>query len=148
MKAILHTVRKLSEKIEMTRERLVRLRILRDAVSPELDGLPKNPSVQSRVEKLAVAMADCESELHELQAILISCRIELCEWLTDKISDGNICRVMIWRYGFLKKFSEIARELNFSESAVFRFHRLGLMQLNLRVSPADDYKIDSCVTVA
>ena len=119
------------------------MRNLRDAVTPQLDGLPKNPNVSKKVEWLAAAIVDLEREISELKAILISCRIELCEWLFEKVSDGDVCSVLFNRYGLLKKFSEIAIDLSYSESVIFRLHRIGLKFLGVKESLSDNYEFDN-----
>lgn len=126
MKAVLKVVKDLSRRIEETAENLQHLRDLRDNITPQLDGLPKNPNVPRKVEWLATAITDAENEIQQLTAILTCCRIELYEWLNEKIVDRKICRILFLRYGQLKSFQEIAQETNYSESSVFKIHRDGL----------------------
>ncbi len=142
MKAVLNVVKNLSRRIEDEESKIRYLRNLRDAITPQLDGLPKNPNVLNKVEWLAVAIADIEAKLLELKAILISCRIELSEWLFEKIPGGDVCTVLFYRYGLIKKFSEIAADMNYSESVIFRLHRIGLKILGVQASLADDYEFD------
>lgn len=130
MNAVLNVIKKLSERIDEEIEKVNYLRNLMSAITPELDGMPKSPNVSKKVEWLAVSITDIEKKISELKAILISCRIELLQWLIEKFSDNDICRVLFYRYGLLKKFSEIADELHFSEPTVFRLHRFGLKEVN------------------
>lgn len=143
MKAILKVIKKLSQKIEECEAKLFHLQNLMNAIVPELDGMPKSPCVSSRVERLAVSIANLERKISELKTIRISCRIELIELLEKKISDANVFKVIFYRYGLLKKFNEIAADMNFSESAVFRFHKIGLKNLDVTFSLADNYELDS-----
>ena len=134
MKSILNVVKKLSRRIEEEEKRTRYLRDLRDTITPQLDGLPRSPSVAKKIEWLTAAIVDLEKRIAEFKAILLTCRIELCEWLMQKISDAEVCSVLFNRYGLLKKFSAIAMELNYSESVIFRLHRLGLKFLGVQGS--------------
>lgn len=145
MKAVLKVVRNLSRRVEETIGNLRYLRNLRDSITPQLDGLPKNPNVTRKVEWLATAIADMEAELQQLKGILICCRIELCEWLNEKIIDRKIFQVMFLRYGQLKTFQEIAQETNYSESSIFKSHRDGLKILGVQMSIVDDYEFDNLI---
>lgn len=142
MKAVLNVVRKLSRRIEDDFEKIARLRALREAIVPELDGLPKNFSGMSRVEGIAVRIADLEAEVSELKAVLILCRIELSDWLSEKIPASETAKILFYRYGLLKKFNEIASELHYSESSVFRLHRLGLLVLGIKAKLSANYEFD------
>ena len=143
MRAILGVIKKISRRIAERESKLFHLRNLMGAVVPEFDGMPKKPNVSSRVERLAVSITDLEREISELKAIRVVCRIEFCEWLYEKISDDDVCSVLFYRYGLLKKFSVIASELNYSESSVFRLHRTGLKILGVQVKLSDDYEFDA-----
>ena len=143
MKAILNVVKEMNRKVEEAESKLRYLRGLRDAITPQLDELPKSPNVSKKIEWLAAAIVDIEKEIGELKAILICCRIEFCEWLYKKISDGDVRDVLFYRYGLLKKFDEIAREMNYSEPVIFRLHRIGLKKLGVQASLSDDYEFDS-----
>ena len=143
MKAILNVIKNLSRRIEEEESKAKYLRDLRDTITPQLDGLPKNPSVTNKIEWLTAAIIDIEKGILELKAILISCRIEFCEWLFEKISDGDVCSVLFNRYGLLKKFSEIAIDLSYSESVIFRLHRIGLKFLGVKESLSDNYEFDN-----
>lgn len=142
MRAVLNVVKKMSDHIEDCKAKLILYQGLMSAIVPELNGLPRNQNVRNRVEKLAVTITDLDAEIMELTAILISCRIELCEWLFDKISIDDAARVLFYRYGLLKRFSEIAIDLHFSESAVFRLHKIGLRLLGVSPSLADEILLD------
>lgn len=131
MKSTLYVMKNLNTRINQLEEKISRLEELADSVNHELDGLPKENFVTSRVERLATSIVDCRNELSTLKTIQITCRIELCEWLNDEILDDDVCRVMVYRYAFLKTFEEIAQELHYSPSTVFRLHRLGLLHLDL-----------------
>lgn len=143
MKAVLKVVKNLSRKVEEAAGSLRYLRNLRDKITPQLTGLPKSPNIGRKVEWLAAAITDLERELQQLKGILICCRIELCEWLNEKIIDRKICRIMFLRYGLLKSFQEIAQETKYSESNIFKCHREGLNILGAHMSIADEYEIDS-----
>lgn len=143
MKAILNVVKHLSRRIEDEESKAKYLRDLRDTITPRLDGLPKNPTVSNKIERLTATIIDVEKGISELKAILICCRIELCEWLFEKISDGDVCSVLFNRYGLLKKFSEIAIDLSYSESVIFRLHRIGLKFLGVKANLSDNYEFDN-----
>lgn len=145
MKAILKVVRNLSRRVEEEIRNLRYLRGLRDSITPQLNGLPKSSNVTKKVEWLATAIADKESELQQLRGILLCCRIEFCEWLNEKIIDRKILLVMLLRYGYLMTFQEIAQEMNYSESSIFKIHRDGLKILGVKMTVSDDYEFDNLI---
>lgn len=143
MRAVLEVIKKISRRIEEQESKLFHLRNLMSAVVPELDGMPKNPNVSSRVERIAAAITDLEREISEFKQIKLACQLELAELLSERIFSEEINRVLFMRYGLLKKFGEIARELNFSESSIYRFHRAGLLRLGVAPKISDDFEFDS-----
>lgn len=143
MRAVLEVIKKISRQIAERESKLFLLRNLMGAIVPELDGMPKSSGVSCKVERLAVSIADLESEIFELKGIKIICQLELYGLLAKKISDGDVCNVIFQRYGLLKKFGEIAAELHYSESVIFRLHRIGLKFLGVKGSLSDDYEFEN-----
>lgn len=143
MKAILEVIKKISQRIEERESKLFCLRNLMSAIVPELDEMPKNPNVSSRVERLAILLTDLEREISELKQIKMTCQFELADLLSERIFSEEIYQVLFMRYGLLKKFDEIARKMNFSESAIYRFHRAGLRKLKITPRISDSCDFDS-----
>lgn len=143
MKAVLNVIKNLSRRIEDAETKLNYLKNLVKSFTSKLDGMPKAPNVSKKVEFLAVGIADLASEIYQLNVVRIECQLELSDLLLEKIKDIDICRIIFLRYGQLKRFSEIAAEVNFAESTVFRLHRLGLRMLGINPKASDDYEFDS-----
>lgn len=141
MRAVLGVIKKMVERVEELKSKTDYLRGLIRAVVPINDGMPKTKSQRSKVDFLTAAIIDNEREQSELEEIIELCRGELYELLDKKIFSAEIVRIMFERYGQLKKFSEIAREMNFSEASIFRLHRTGLLRLGIT-------KVDSAPKVA
>lgn len=143
--AVLHVIKDLTNKIECEKVRLIRLKTLVKNCTAELDGMPHAHNGQSRVEQLAAAIVDCENKLNELRAIRINCRIELSLWIDTHIKDNAQGSVLFYRYGLCKSFKVIGKELGYSESTVFRLHRLGLNALQIRQSLSEIWEFDKAL---
>ena len=143
--AVLNVVKNLTAKIEKEKIKLLRLKVLAGNCTAELDGMPHAQNNSSRVESLAAAITDCENKINELKAIRIDCRIELSAWLGGHVKDPAQCQVLFYRYGLCKPFGVIARELNYSNSSVFRLHRLGLNALQIRQTLSEVWEFDKAL---
>ena len=142
MRAVLSVIRNLTRRIESAENKLECLKEAAEATTRELDGLPKAPNVGKRVENFAVKIADLSEAIQQMKLLRIDCIVELWQWLNEKIQDVNTCQIVFLRYGELKQFGEIAREINFSESTVYRLHRQGLRILEAHAALSDGYEFD------
>ena len=140
MKAVLNVVRKITRRIESAETKLGCLKDAAEATTRELDGLPKSPNVSKRVENFAVRIAELRAKIDRLKLLRVECRIELWQWLAEKVQNEDACRIMFLRYGELKQWQEIAREINFAESTVFRLHRQCLRMLGIDGRLSDCYE--------
>ena len=146
--SILHVVKNLGEKIEREKIKLLRLNSLVRKCNSEIDGMPHAHKGSSRVEQLAAAIVDCSNRIKDLSLIRVDCRIELAVWLDTYVTDKAQNQILFLRYGMCKPFAVIARELGYSESSVFRLHRLGLHTLQIKQTLSEIWEFDSCITVA
>lgn len=113
-------------------ERLARLTDWLKRITQELDGLPNEQGYKrSSVEELISQKIDCENNINELKFIRAKKAAELVKVLDDSIFDGDQKNVIIERYCFSKGFSQIAKELNFSEGHTFYLHKKGLRSLGI-----------------
>ena len=142
---ILHVVKKLEERIEKEKVKLIRLNSLIGKCTAEIDGMPHAHNGQSRVEQLAAAIVDCSNRIKELCFVRIDCRIELSAWLDTYVKDTAQNQVLFLRYGMCKPFKAIARELGYSDSSVFRLHRLGLQTLDIKQTLSEIWEFDTAL---
>ena len=142
MRAVLNVIKNLARRIESAETKLGCLKEAAEATTRELDGLPKTPNVGKRVENFAVKIADLSEAIQQMKLFRVECQMELGLWLAEKIQNADACRIIFLRYGELKQFGEIAKEINFSESTVYRLHRLGLQILEANAALSDGYEFD------
>lgn len=139
---ILRVVKKISDEIEREKLKLIRLKNLVSSSRADLDGLPKSQNKNSRVETLAAAIVDSKNKISELVQIRLTCQLELADWLTGQIPNERQYQVLYFRYGLCKSFAEISRDLNYSESSVFRLHKQGLRTLGINARISDEWAFD------
>lgn len=123
----LTTVFELEEKICATRDELERMTALATATTSRLDGLPRATSITSRVENFAVKILDCQRRLDGLVEEKICAQLELTLDITKRVKD-NAGEVLYQRYVKLKPFAVIIAEMNYSERAVYNYHRRGVKE--------------------
>lgn len=122
----LNSVRELHTKIRDFEWYLKALRASADNIVPILDGLPHATTIQSKVEKLAMKIADAERELEDLQRKFVNAAVEL----ESKINAAKLNRqeeaVLILRYVSCMNFQDIWQTLNTSDARIFYLHRTGV----------------------
>lgn len=129
--SVLTVVNSLRQRINEEELRLSRLKEMQTSIVQELDGLPRGNSVNSRIERLVVAIATAENTISSLKAIKAECAAELWRLLDTLIIEQSILAVMFDRYGRCKLFRDIGIELGYSESRVYQLHRQGLLILGV-----------------
>lgn len=125
----LTTVFELEEKISAARDELARLKSLATATTARIDGLPRSTSVTSRIENYAVKILDCQRRLDGLVEDSLCAQIDLTLDITKRVH-GTAGAILYRRYIQLKPFAVIAAELNYSESAIYKFHSDGVKKFN------------------
>lgn len=131
LESVLKVCWELKKRIAAEKEKLSRLKQLIDAVSVEIDGLPKSNSVKSRVESITAAIIDTENTISRLIEIKAICMVELNNLLADEISNESVRQVLFYRYGRCKKFRDIGIKLGYSERRVYELHFSGLKMLKI-----------------
>lgn len=128
----LSAVKELKEIIKEKAELVENLRGTLEKVSaPTLDGLPKAKSFQtSKIESLTAQLVDMERELEDLRGELIEVSIRLPEEILELVKDRRAAQVLIRRYCYLETFKEIASDMKFSLSQIFKLHQRGKNQFN------------------
>ena len=122
----LNSVRELHSRIRDFEWYLKALRASAENIVPMIDGLPHATTIQSKVEKLALKIADAERELKALQRKFVNAAVEL----KSKINAAKLNRqeeaVLILRYVSCMNFQDIWQTLNTSDARIFYLHRTGL----------------------
>ena len=127
MKEILSVCQELKRRIDREKERLQMLREMAEAITIELDGLPRGDQyASSRVERIAAAIVDAENLIFQLVRIKAECTLELNEALGAAGVEGAARQVLLYRYGLCMPFNEIARRLNFKTRRIFQIHSAAL----------------------
>ena len=113
-------------------ERLSQLTGWLNRITQELDGLPHEQSYKrSRIAELIAQKVDCENNIEQLKLAKAEESAKLVKVIDDSIFDSDQRKVIVEHYCFGKGFSQIARELNFSEGHTFRLHKKGLRALGI-----------------
>lgn len=123
----LSTVIELEEKICAARDELARLKSLATATTSRMDGLPHSTSATSRVENYAVKILDYERRLANLREDSLCAQLDLTLDITKRVH-GAAGEVLYQRYVLCKPFTEIIAALNYSERAVYNYHRRGVKE--------------------
>ena len=123
MNEVLAVCQGLKRRIDMEKERLQMLREMADAITIELDGLPRGDQyASSRVERIAAAIIDAENLIFQLVRIKAECTLELNEALGATGVEGAARQVLLYRYGLCMPFNEIARRLGYHVRRIFKIH--------------------------
>ena len=91
---------------------------------PKRDGLPKSHSVDSRVERIAIKIADASRHVDDLKAELLAAQIRLENQICDEVPDLTEQAVLIYRYVDCMYFRDIALTMGYSEAHIYYLHRI------------------------
>lgn len=91
--------------------------------TPELDGLPKSHSVDSRVERIAIKITDAENALKRLNAELEVAKARLEKKICAEVQDATARALLIFRYVDCMYFRDIGFLMGYSEAHVYYLHR-------------------------
>ena len=119
----LSRIRELKEKIEEAELDLEDLRRRLESVSSKMERLPKvNSSLKTLVESLAARVIDRERELENLRGELAESVVTLTQEILEQVQ-GRSAQILVFRYCELKTVKEIAIELHYSETNIYRLHQ-------------------------
>ena len=112
-------------------QRLSDLRVLAEATTPILDGMPHVKPMTFKVERLALMMGETEALIQALVNKICEAK---CELLT-KIQSFGLSdlheRVLKFHYVACMKLNEVSKRMNFSSRYVTKLHSQALKQLGL-----------------
>ena len=119
----LNSVRDINKRIRDIEWRLQALRAEAENITPIIDGLPHSTDVKSRVERLALNIAEGERELAALQAQFITAALELGNKIDSSPLNQQEKTVLSLRYVSCLNFQDIWLTLHVSDAQVFYLHR-------------------------
>ena len=119
----LNDVREISRRIRDLEWRLQALRAAAENIAPVIDGLPHATQIKSRVEKLALNIADCENELINLREQFVNAALELGNKIDNAQLSSQEKTVLSLRYVFCMNFQDIWLKLEASDAKIFYLHR-------------------------
>lgn len=125
----LNSVREISRRIRDLEWRLQALRAEAGNIVPVLDGLPHATGAKSRVEKLAVHIADCYSELINLRERFINAALDLGNKIDGLPLSAQEKTVLSLRYVSCMNFQDIWLKLDTSDAHIFYLHRVALKKI-------------------
>lgn len=121
----LSAVMELEQEIKFTRNRLLLLRQMATNITPIIDGLPRKSSVSSKIENAAVQIVDAQRRLDELADEYATTTIELSEKIYQRVKGGKMREILFQRYVLCKSFAEIAADMNYDTTHIYRLHKRG-----------------------
>lgn len=127
----LNAVRQLSKVIRNQEQALEIERRVAALKVPERDGLPKSYAVDSRVERLAIRIADASRKIAEMKEQLLEAEIYLEQQINIEVTDITARALLILRYVHCKCFQEISEIMGYSESHIYRLHNRILQDLKI-----------------
>lgn len=127
----LNVVRQLSKAIRNREQALEIERRLAAWKIPEHNGLPKSYAVDSRVERLAVRIADASRKISEMKEQLLEAEIYLEQQINVEVTDMTTRTLLILRYVHCKCFREIGAIMGYSEAHIYRLHNRALQALKI-----------------
>lgn len=90
---------------------------------PLLDGMPHDTTVKSRVEAVALKTIIAETKLDDLQKEFLQAKERLTNQILDEIDEPTLQTLLILRFVNLMTWTQIARQMNFERSWVFRCYQ-------------------------
>lgn len=124
----LDSVRSLKAEIDERRERLETLRKAAIYI-PQLDGLPRAKGTESPTEKIAVAIAELETELVAMLDDFNTKAAELLKAIVKRVG-GIGGRILALRYVCCLPFKEIIAEIGLSTARVYQIHSEAVKKFN------------------
>ena len=115
----------MEQEIKFIRNKLVLLRQMATSITPIIDGLPRKSSVSSKIEKATVQIVDAERRLAELADEYAATTIELSEKIYQRVQGGKMREILFQRYVLCKSFDEIAADMNYDTTHIYRLHKRG-----------------------
>lgn len=131
MSAELNSVWRAKYEVEREERRLKDLEALAETTTPILDGMPRSKTLEYKVERLAIRMAECRDAIVRLKETLILTKFDLLNHLQAFHLPELQERVLSYRYVSCMKFNSIARRMNFSYAYISKLHVKGLEALGL-----------------
>ena len=115
----------LRRRIAAKQAHLEELRVQAENTSPNLTGMPKGNTTESSVERFAIALADLawEIELDRLDLALYETQIKKT---IDAVEDPLCFQVLTFRYLAFHTWTQIADEMHYSASHIYRLHAKAL----------------------
>lgn len=117
--------------IRAKKERLAVMREMTQSIgSPEMSDMPKNPNHgASRLEDSVIRMLTLESEIRRDEEALCADKTKALE-LIGRIANPEYQTVLISRYFRSESWEDIAKEMYYSISWIYRLHGYALEELN------------------
>ena len=118
--------RQLRQKITALEERLSQLRDVSIKTQTFDAAGVRTAAAESMPEKLTRLIVDGETELEKLRAEFALTADELASEIFSRVTDTKCAQVLMLRYVACRPFAEIADEVNYTLSHVFKLHRDGV----------------------
>ena len=125
----LSAVLDIRREIESLRAHIRTLRLSVTNITAKLDGLPHSKATTSKIEELAVKIADEERRLAELQIELADKAVVLSAEICRRVS-GVAGEILIMRYIGGASFDKISSTTGYSRSYVSRLHQRGKQEFD------------------
>lgn len=132
-------------RLEREKRRLVDLKVCAVSMTPILDGMPHAPALESKVERIALLIADTEQTIKNMCQSLAQRKFELLTRLQALPLNELQQRVLSYHYVACLSFKEIAKMLNFTKEYISKLHNRGLRALGLDVDEMNKFKQPSIV---
>jgi len=114
----------LNKAIEDITKELDTLHLTMSLRIPERDGMPKSKTINSRVERIAIRIADAESKLDELNNLLVLAMPRLENKIREEIKDSMARTLFTLRYVDCMYFRDIGIAMGYSEAYIYYIHRI------------------------
>ena len=122
----------LRKRIAAKEEHLAELRTRAEKSTQILTGMPRGGNTQSAVEQMAVMIADLSWEI-ELDELDLAHYEEEIKQTIDSVEDPSCFQVLTYRYLAYHTWSQIADEMHYSTSHVYRIHTKSLRAVDMRL---------------
>lgn len=132
-------------RLEREKRRLVDLKVCAVSMTPILDGMPHATALQSKVEQIALLIAETEQSIKDMCQSLVQRKFELLTRLQALPLNELQQRVLSYHYVACLRFPEIAKMLSFTKDYVNKLHNRGLRALGLDVDEMNKFKQSSIV---